>query len=407
MTATDSSVSPSQGGSGAPETALPSASAGKEVNILRSFSFAIYATQALVVSYIPLYFLDKGFSAAQIGILYSTGPFISVFANLITGTASDKYRTIKKIMALLLAGQLAMISLLFTTDSFYIVSLIMLAFYFFQTPMNPLSDSLILLSSQYTGRPYALVRIFGSLGFAVTSYGFGLLLKQTGSPATPYLCLLTITVSLLLALMLKDYQGSLRKMEFAGLFKLFRKPEIVIFFVLVLIVSISHRMNDGFLAVSLRQMGASDTVVGLAWMISAFSEIPVLFLLGKYGHKYKELPLLAIASLMYAVRFFLVSEISSPLWVLPVQAMHSISFGIYFATALRYLASVIPDEYRSSGQAVFAVVWSGFAGIVSGTLGGFVYQHLGKTAFFQMGAALALTAAAGFLAKHIFGKDAA
>ncbi|MFD0716507.1 MFS transporter [Paenibacillus sp. GCM10027626] len=378
-----------------------SKTAKKETNILRLFTFSSYMTVALVVSYFPLYFMDRGYSEAQIGILYATGPFISLFANLILGIASDKYRTIKKILTLILFGQLVMVSMLLTTDSFIVVCIIMTAFYFFQTPMNPLNDSLILLSSQYTGTPYALVRIFGSLGFALSAFFFGQLLKYTGTSAALWLSMLTIGCALAISFLLKDYQGSLKKMEFGGFFKLIRKPEVVSFFALILIISISHRMYEGFLAVTLRQMGASDSLVGVAWLTSAASEIPIFFLLGKYGHKFKELPLLAIASLMYALRFWLITQISSPVWVIPVQGMHSVTFGIYFATALRYLSSIIPDEYRASGQAVYAVVWSGFAGIIGGTLGGYIYEHGGRSSFFQFGMVLALLASAGFLFKHL------
>ncbi|MFB9326018.1 MFS transporter [Paenibacillus aurantiacus] len=382
------------------------ATAAKETNLLRSFTFSVYMTQAVIVSFLPLYFMDKGFSTSQIGILYSTGPFISIFANLLLGIASDKYRTLKKIFHLLLIGQLIMVALLFQSTAFASVCLVMVAFYFFQTPMNPLTDSLILLSTQYTGRPYSLVRIFGSLGFALSAYGFGLLLKQTGSDLTLVLALLTVGTTLAFSFTLKDYQGSLRKMEFGGFFQLIRKPDILIFFLIVLVISISHRMYEGFLAVTMREMGASDSLVGLAWLVSAVSEIPILFLLGKYGHKYKELPLLAIACIMYAIRFWLVSIIDTPEWIIPVQAMHSVTFGIYFATALRYLSTVIPDEFRSSGQAVYAIVWSGFAGIISGTAGGSVFEYFGRSRFYQLAMALALLAAVGFLTKHMLNRRA-
>ncbi|UVI31931.1 MFS transporter [Paenibacillus spongiae] len=392
---------------GASSTANNTASsaAGKETAILRTFTFSSYMTLAVVVSYFPLYFLDQGYSESQIGILYSTGPFISIFANLILGIASDKYRTIKKIMILLLFGQLVMVSFLFTTDSFIMVCIIMTAFYFFQQPMNPLNDSLILLSTQYTGTPYALVRMFGSLGFASAAFFFGQLLKTTGSSATLMICVVTIIITLLLSFKLRDYQGSLRKMEFGGFFKLIRKPQIVTFFAILLIISIAHRMYEGFLAVTLRHMGASDSLVGIAWLTSATSEIPILFLLGKYGHKFKELPLLAIASLMYAIRFWLISNISSPIWVIPVQLMHSVTFGIYFTTALRYISNVIPDEYRASGQALFAIVWTGFAGIISGTVGGSIYEHYGRESFFHLAMVLAIIASVGFLAKHTLSRS--
>lgn len=382
-----------------------SPTARKETLSLRIFSFSAYSTAAMVVSFIPLYFLDRGFSEQQIGIIYSTGPFISIFANLILGMASDKFRTIKKLLMLLLFGQLVMISLLFPIEHFALVCLVMMGFYFFQTPINPLSDSLLLLSSQYTGTPYALIRIFGSLGFAVTAYTFGLILKQIGSHWTLPLALCTIAITLGLTTLIKDYQGSARKIDFSGFFKLIRQRDVLLFFLIILTVSIPHRMYEGFLAVTMRQMGASDSLVGLAWLVSATSEIPILFLLGKYGHKFKELPLLMIASVMYAVRLWLLSDIQDPRWVVATQAMHSISFGIYFSTALRYLSHLIPDEYRASGQAVYAVVWTGLAGVISGMFGGFVYEHFGRETFFQMGTGFALVAAVGFLSYHYFSRS--
>lgn len=388
------------------DNSAPSVAAAKRDTFsLRAFSFSMYSTQALLISYIPLYFMDQGFSAHQIGIIYSTGPFISIFANLLMGMASDKFQTIRKLLTLLLFGQLAMLSLLFPVHHFGLICLVMTAFYFFQTPMNPLSDSLILLASQHIKTPYALIRIFGSLGFAVSAYLFGLILKQIGSEWTLPLGLCTITITILLSFLLKDYRGSSRKIEFSGFLKLLRKPEVLFFFFIILLVSISHRMNESFLAVALRQMGATDSQVGLAWLFSAVSEIPVLFLMGKYGHKFKELPLLVFACLMYMLRFWLASELDNPVAVLSTQLMHSVSFGIYFSTALRYLSNLIPDEYRSSGQAVYAVVWSGLAGLISGTVGGFIFEHYGRSAFYQIGAALALLSAILFLSKHLFSRN--
>ncbi|GIQ63053.1 hypothetical protein PACILC2_16210 [Paenibacillus cisolokensis] len=116
----------------APAAETRSASAAKETFMLRSFSFFSYTTTAVVVSYFPLYFLDRGFTEQQIGIIYSTGPFISIFANLLTGMISDKYRTIKKLLMLLLLGQLAMIALLFPLDQFALICAAMIGFYFFR-----------------------------------------------------------------------------------------------------------------------------------------------------------------------------------------------------------------------------------------------------------------------------------
>ncbi|MHA7962639.1 MFS transporter [Paenibacillus sp. CAU 1782] len=377
-------------------SAALSNNARKEISVLRAFSFSAYSIQALVVSFIPLYFLSKGISEQGIGLIYSTGLFVSIFANLLTGLASDRLRTIRKILTALLLGQLLAMGALFSLENFALVCATMALFYFCQTPINPLSDSLILLSSQHTGTPYALIRIFGSLGFAVSAFFIGLLLKEIGTEWTIVVAICTISISLLLSLFLKDYQGKASNIQFSGFFKLLRQKSVILFFGLVLLVSISHRMYESFLAVTLRHIGASDSQIGLALLVSAVSEIPVLFLLGKYGHKFRELPLLVFASLMYALRLWLLSEIDDPRWLVLTQAMHSISFGVYFATALRYISHLIPDEYRSSGQAVYTIIWTGIAGIISGVLGGLIYEQLGKAVFYQIATGIALLAGIGF-----------
>lgn len=374
-----------------------SSTARQETLALRAFNFSTFATQALVVSFIPLYFMTRGFTESQIGVLYSSGLFVSIFANIIIGLASDKYRTIRKILIALFIGQLAMLSLLFPLENFVMVCAVMTAFYFFQTPIIPLSDSLILLSSQYTGTPYALIRIFGSLGFALSAYVLGLLLKGIGSEWTIFVALCTVGISMVLGIIIKDYQGQSRKIEFSGFFKLLKQRHVLLFFLLLLLVSISHRMYESFLAVTMRQLGASDSLVGLSLLVSASSEIPILFLLGKYGHKFKELPLLVIASLMYALRLWLMGEIEDPRWFIATQAMHSVSFGIYFSTALRYISHLIPNEYRSSGQAVYTVIWTGLAGLISGVFGGLVYEQFGRIMFYHVATGFAVAAAAGFL----------
>ncbi len=114
-----------------------SPTASKEASRMRIFSFSFYTTSAVVISYFPLYFHDRGYSEQQIGILYSIGPALAIFANLLAGMASDRFRTIRKIMMILLAGQLGMLSFLLTSADFIAVCFIMAGFYFFPNPVEP------------------------------------------------------------------------------------------------------------------------------------------------------------------------------------------------------------------------------------------------------------------------------
>ena len=369
--------------------------------LLKPFTFSFFMTMGIVVSFFPLYFDYKGYTKLQIGMLYAIGPLIGIATNLLWGILSDKFQTVKRIMLVLLVGQAAAALLVFQADRFIVLYLCLAVFFFFQQPVNSLNDSQLMLHVGQTRASYASFRIWGSIGFAFAAGFFGLLLKAFGYGLTPWLCLTTIGLSLLLALLLKDAQRQPGRIAFGGMFAIVRQKRFLWFLLLICLMATAHRMNDGFLAVHMRQLGAPATLVGYAWMASALSEIPIFFFLSKFGHRYKELPLLAFAGLAYTVRFTLVALAHNPVWIIFIQMLHSLTFGIFLFTAVRNLQSIVPDPYRSSGQAIFTVAWSSVAGLISGTLGGYLFDKWGGATLYGVGAGLALLAALGFAATHV------
>lgn len=369
--------------------------------ILRSLQFMNYGFMVLLIAYIPLYFESLGFTKFQIGAIYSIGPMLSIFSNIIVGIVSDRTQNLRRILSILYLGQILGLALLLPQKEFGIMAGIMAFFYFCQTPMNAMLDSISLLGAQQMKRSFPSIRMFGSLGYAVCAVLFGYILKHYGSEQTLIIGLVAVALSLILTLMVGNFQASLRKFEFSGLLSIFKQRETIAFFVMIMLVSIGHRMNEGFLSLAMRELGADDSVIGLASLTSSVSEIPMFFILAKYGHKFRELPLLAIASCMYVVRLTLLSFASEPWMMVALQAMHCVTFGIFYITALRYLQIIIPDEFRSSGQAIFAVVWSGLAGVAAGTLGGWLIDAIGFASAFRLGAMFALLGAAGFLLMHV------
>lgn len=373
--------------------------------LLRLFTFSFFMTMGIVVTFFPLYFDYKGYSKLQIGLLYAIGPLIGIATNLLWGFLSDRFQTVKKIMIILIAGQLITAILVFTAGWFSLLYVCLAMFFFFQQPVNSLNDSQIMLSLRASGKSYASFRVWGSIGFAVSAGGFGLLLRHYGSGLTPILCLITISCSLIIVLFLTDARQGGKKMAFGGMLSILRNKKFVWFLVLIIIMSVSHRFNDGFLALYMRQLGASDSLIGYAWMASALSEIPVFFFLSKHGHRFKELPLLGFAGVIYAIRFFMMGSIDNPAWVIGIQLLHSLTFGVFLITANRYISQIIPDEYRSSGQAIFAVAWSSVAGLISGTAGGWIYDAAGGSTVYIIAACLSIVATVGFFATHLFQQD--
>jgi PPP family 3-phenylpropionic acid transporter len=368
--------------------------------VLRTLHFLSYGMQALLTSYFPIYFDDLGFSKLQIGAVYSIGPVVSIFSNLLLGLAGDRTKGLRRILQLLFLGQIAAMAGLLPQREFTAIAVLMGLYYFFQTPVVPTMDSLTLLAAAQMKRSYAAIRMFGSLGFAATGVIVGYLINRTGSVLSLYLGIAMITTALVCSMALVNMQASLRKFDFGGLLAILKRRDTILFFALIALISVAHRMVEGFLSVSLREAGADDSLIGYAWLGSSISEIPMFFALAKYGHRFRELPLLAVAATFYFIRLGLVSLLHDPRAMVATQLMHSVTFGIYYITSLRYLQQLLPDEYRASGQALFTIVWSGFGGLGAGALGGLLFDAYGYEAPFRLGALFGLAAAAGFLYAH-------
>ncbi|MCR8843405.1 MFS transporter [Paenibacillus sp. SC116] len=380
------------------------ASPTREINKLRTYTFAVFMISAVIISYLPLYLKSLGYNGVQIGLLYSIGPLISICSNFIWGVASDKYQTIKKIILILLAVQTIMIVVLSFASSYTTVMMLLVVFYFFYYPVFPLTDTLTIVTTQSHNRSFIGVRVFGSIGFAFSALAFGYLLKSIGASYTLVVIGALSVLSFMLLLVVADKQASMKKMEFGGLWEVIKRPNVYLFLICVLLLAIGHRLNDAFLGLSLISLGADESIVGWAWMISAVSEIPVFFLLNAYGERVKELPLLAISCVMYMIRFLIAGYVQDPIWLISTQVMHSVTFGIFYFVAIRYLNRVIPEQFRSTGMAVYTIVWSSISGLLSGTIGGKLLEVYGKDIVFFSAAGFAIIAAIGFALLHLYVK---
>lgn len=372
-----------------------------ELPWLRAFSFTIFGTSVLVASYFPLFYAKLGFSNSQIGLLYALGPMISLIANLFWSVASDKYRTIKKIMILLLIGQIIMSALLSVSTQFSVIIAVITIYYFFYYPAFPLSDTIAINAAKRHNKHFLTVRIFGSIGYAFFALFIGYVLAMIGSSRTMWAAIGIATIALFITFFIKDQDSPVAKMDMSGIWGILKQKELLWFFGCVFSLAIAVRMNDAFLTVTLNQLGASEKLIGWSQLASSLSEIPIFILLSLYGEKIKELPLLVFASLIFAARFFLVSAADSAGAIIAIQLMHSLSFGVFYVTSIRMLTRLIPDHYRATGMALFTIAWSSASGLLSGTFGGILFEQFGRHDFYLVAMGFALLAGVGFASRYL------
>jgi MFS transporter, PPP family, 3-phenylpropionic acid transporter len=346
------------------------------------YNFFYYSLSSIVVSFFPVYFSFKGFNTSQIGVLLGVGTFISILAPPFWGFLADRYNTTKNILLLTLTGALLIGYILFQSNLFWVLLFVFVVFNWFMSPIGPLSDSLTFRITAEANQSFGSIRLFGSVGFAITALLSGWILDRYGFGTTRNVFLFYGIIALLGSVFLKDTTVSSKKITLNGLRRLFQHHDYVRFLVLVLVLSIPHRINDGFLGVYVQSLGGSTQLVGLSWFFATVSEAIFMGLSFRYLKDEKELVLIAAASFLYCVRWAFTALLGSAVGVAYLQLFHGLTFAVYYLAAFHYVDKIIPEEWKATGQTIFAAVFFGLAGMIGSILGGWVFDHYGGHALY-------------------------
>jgi PPP family 3-phenylpropionic acid transporter len=365
----------------------------RQIHLLRGYNYLFYSVLAIFISYLPVYYQHQGLSKSEIGILLGVGPIISIFAPPVWGYISDRNNTVKRILLAALGGMMLAGSFLLQQSAFWPLLILTLATYLFLSAINPLSDNLTFRLTEGTNITFGSIRLFGSVGFGLSALAIGWITTRFGMENLFLLFLGLAVPTFLSALFLPDAPVSRSTVRLADITNVLFDRKMLSFIGMVLLVSIPHRTNDGFLSVYVQSVGGDTVQVGQSWFLATFSEAAVFAFSFWWMRKGRELILLSAAAFLYAVRFFLCAVIQDAQILVLLQMMHGVTFAVFYATSLHYLYGMIPDEWKATGQSVFSACFFGISGIVGSFLGGIIFD---KWSGMHLYGAMSLMSLCGF-----------
>ncbi|WP_379138412.1 MFS transporter [Paenibacillus sp. sgz500958] len=368
----------------------------KAPSLLRIFNFLYFALLAMFIPFLPVYLDGQGLNPAQIGFIIGTGGFVTIIAQPLWGMISDRTKTIRKVLLVLLIGSAVLGYLLYDSTSYAELIVFAMLLYFFLMPIDPLTESLNFRIAEASGISYGSIRTYGALGYGVTALLTGYVMSYLGAHSLAILFAGISVLSFLVSWAMPDTPVTGKPVTLSSLKRFLGNKETLLFLVLVFISSVPARMNDTFLGVYIRELGGSPELVGQAWFLAAGSEIIVFALSFWWLRKGKELIIISIAGAFYFLRFFLSAWISDPHLLVYLQILQVFTFPVFYSAAIQYLYRIVPSEWRATGQTVLALLFFGVSGILASYAGGAIYQAFG-------GQTLFLTISAMSFAGMVFG----
>ncbi|WHX60925.1 MFS transporter [Peribacillus frigoritolerans] len=354
----------------------------KAIRLLKSFNFLYFGLLAIFIPFLPVYLADQGLRPAQIGFIIGTGGFVTLITQPLWGMISDKTRTIRKVLLLLIFFSSVIGYFLYDSSSYLQLILFAMLLYFFLMPIDPLTESLNFTMAEKSGISYGSIRTYGALGYAVISLITGYVMSYFGANSLAFLFAGIGLISFIVSWMMPDAPVSGKPVTLSSLKHFFSNKETLLFLLLVFICAVPARMNDTFLGVYIRELGGSAKLVGLTWFLAAGSEIVVFALSFWWLRKGKEIIIISFATAFFFIRYFVSAWITDPQLLAYLQVMQLLTFPIFYSAAIQYLYRIVPVEWRATGQTVLALLFFGVSGIIASYIGGAIYgAYGGKTLY--------------------------
>jgi len=362
---------------------------------LIGFYTLYFGAVGILLPFLPAYLESLALSVTQVGLLLSLSPLLALVAPHFWGHLADRTGRPHRVLGVVALGACAGFSPLLFVDRFPTLVATFTAYAFFASSITPLVDSLALQHVAHSGGSYAHLRLFGSLGFVLSSSLFGLAVDSVGR-ATVLVPLVLLATLALWCLTLRDGPGSPTHQDvhpLSGL-RLLAHRELRWFLAgtaLHWIACIPYNLTFSIFIVSL---GLPPSVTGLSAALGVAAELAVMLLYPRFAERIAPRHLLALSFAVSAVRWAGLSLTTSPALIAALSLLHGMTFGAFYVASIAFVARRIPAHLRASGQGLFAAITFGLGGLVGNTTAGAGYDWLGGHRLFAVAAGLELVAAA-------------
>ncbi|AWB46301.1 MFS transporter [Paenibacillus sp. CAA11] len=367
---------------------------------LELLHFFINGTMVIFAAFFQLYLQDIGMDTVEIGWLLAAGPLISLLAHPFWKYWTDRKQSAKPVLLLMLAGLLVSSYLLFSVSTYRMLYWFLILFYFFQVSLLAQNNTFTLDYTSAKGQGFRKFRIWGSIGWAVTALAAGPLIDLTQPCGLSALLIPLILLALGACALIPAQRREVGTpwLHARELIAVVRNKYFMTFLLLGLLVAIPNTMNGMFMPIFMLDLGGSKLYVGLAVFLSTIFEAAVFVLLRRFLRRKLThlLACLTLVSLLFALRWYLMSIATEPLQIILIQLLHSVTFGGFFYVGSQLTGLFLPRPYRSSGQAVYALFWSGLSGVFAGLLGGWLFLNFGGITLYKICLMFTLCGLIGF-----------
>ncbi|MGV6808499.1 MAG: MFS transporter [bacterium] len=363
---------------------------------LSAYYFFYFAALGVFVPFWPVYLHDDlQFSAVQVGQLLAIFMLSKIVAPFVWGWLVDHFGY--RLRLIRWASLLTVICFLgvYWQQSFAWFAVVMLLFGFFWNAALPQFEALTLNHLGKSPQRYAMIRLWGSIGFIVSAAGLPFYLASDFSAESlagiPLFMLLGLLVLWWVTYLVQDKDHHHEVVVQHNLWQQLKRPMILALLLACALQQASHGVYYTFFSLYLEDHQYSKVFIGWMWALGVIAEVFLFLVMHRLMQRFGACRLFVLAMLLTAIRWFMLAWWVDNIALLSLaQLLHAATYGLFHAAAIHLIHELFPGKLQGRGQALYAGVSFGVGGALGSLLSGYAWESLGAEQTFFCAAVLML-----------------
>jgi MFS family permease len=347
--------------------------------------------EASILPFLPIVLSDRGLSAAEIGVVLSVAALAGFISTPLWGHAGDGQLGAERTLVVAAIGAGAAAVPLVFVHSFLALTIVVVLITAARSAMASLTDAIALEHLGDDRAQYGRVRLWLSLGWAISACVWGIVLQWGSLDWLPWIyvgCVLVVAVAAYSvgggrAVREPTPAGTRRAMLIA----------LAPFLLSLLLLFAAFNATFSFISLRIRELGGGLFVVGAATALQAVAEAPVMRITPRLNRVIGHRALYVVGSLFFIASFVAWAFLDDPLAIALVKLVAGVGFALVYVGSVLLVDDLVPPALRGTGQGLAKAVTFGLSPILGSLAGGAIYDYAGPRALFLACAGAALVAA--------------
>ena len=364
--------------------------------------FAIYLLLffALAISYSLLvtFLTSLGYTATERSVFFVGDALFGMMAQVGLGYLCDRFGKVKPFIYGCFALYVACTYLLYGTvaKSFFMHLILVMIVGGMMRITNGLMDSFTMEQSEEFKENYGVIRLFGSIGWALGSPVAAMIVTRYGYPAlgTGFFAVAAVMLLLVLAVSDVHVKRGNETISLENVRDLFRNRGYLVVIIILFVLFCVDTTQSYTVIDKMMYLNGTEQDVGNYWAVAAMLELPMFFLGGRLIKKHGAMKLCAMAAIVYATRYVIYALATRIIHVFIAGVLQAITYPVLMVTSKVLIDEQSPDNMKISGQQVGLSVYGSGSALVSPLVCGILTDNIGVNNTLLL---IALTALVGFV----------